>query len=101
MDSRSASAFGLILNELITNSYKHAVPENRRGTIQVSLIRKENSAVLTVEDDGVGFNPSIREGTQGRFGLELVDTLVDQLGATLEITSTKGARAVVTIPLQG
>lgn len=101
MDSRSASAFGLILNELITNSYKHAFPENRRGTIQVSLIRKENSAVLTVEDDGVGFNPSIREGTQGRFGLELVDTLVDQLGATLEITSTKGARAVVTIPLQG
>jgi len=61
MDSRSASAFGLILNELVTNAYKHGFPENREGTIHVSLRRKENSAILTVEDNGVGFDPSLPE----------------------------------------
>jgi len=100
MDSRSASAVGLILNELVTNAYKHAFPENRKGTIHVSLSRKENRAILTVEDTGVGFDPSIGERAEGGFGLELIDTLVNQLGATLEFQRTMGTRAMVTIPLR-
>ncbi|MCX7787405.1 MAG: GAF domain-containing protein, partial [Spirochaetes bacterium] len=81
MDARSASAFGLILNELITNAYKHAFPEGREGEIRVSLVRKEDQAVLVVEDNGVGFDSSVREKSEGHFGLELIDTLVTQLGA--------------------
>lgn len=99
MDSRSASAFGLILNELITNAYKHAFPEGQKGTIHVSLTRQEGTAVLTVEDDGVGFDTSLRERPEGHFGLELIDTLVDQLGATFQIQRRTGTRATVSIPL--
>ena len=100
MDSRSASAFGLILNELVTNAYKHGFPENREGTIHVSLSRKENRAILTVEDNGVGFDPSLPERAEGGFGLELIDTLVNQLQATFEIQRITGTRAMVTIPLR-
>lgn len=99
MDSRSASAFGLILNELVTNAYKHGFPENREGTIHVSLRRKENRVILTVEDNGVGFDHSLRERAEGGFGLELIDTLVNQLQATFKIQRTIGTRAMVTIPL--
>ncbi len=99
LDSRSASAFGLILNELITNAYKHAFPDGRKGTIHVSLVKKEDRAILTVEDDGVGFDSTARDTSVGHFGLELIDALVNQLGATFQIQSRTGTRATLTIPL--
>ncbi len=99
MGSRSASAFGLVLNELITNAFKHAFPDNRPGRIDVSLIREKDNAILMVEDDGIGFDHSAKQREEGHFGFELIDTLVEQLGGSFRFEGVSGTRAIVTIPL--
>jgi len=77
---------GLIINELVTNSYKYAFKENH-GSIKVTLQKGENNSfILTVEDDGSGY-------TQENFnslGLKLIHTLVyEQLKGSM-IVETKG-----------
>lgn len=75
---------GLILNELISNSFKYAFP-NQKGNIYVSF----SNNTLSVSDDGIGFPvESIKESS---FGLQLVSLLAEQLDASLVITSKKGS----------
>ena len=51
----TAIPLGLILNELITNSLKHAFPKNRSGVISISLVKKEsNENLLVYSDNGIG-----------------------------------------------
>ena len=102
MKAKEASAFGLILNELVTNAFKHGFPQGREGRIEVSFKREGEKGVLTVQDDGVGFNEDETVRT-GAFGFELIKALVFQLRATLQVRSRasglSGTRAVVTLPL--
>lgn len=85
---------GLIVNELITNALEHAFPEGRRGTVYVGLERVGRHLRLSVRDDGVGLPPAPLRAPS--LGLELVRTLSDQLGATLEIDPRPSASFVVT-----
>lgn len=86
IDMKRAVPLGLIVNELITDSLKHAFPEGRRGTVVLSLARGEGSAVvLTVSDDGVGLPEGFDLGSSKGFGITLVDMLRNQIGARLEI----------------
>jgi len=62
---------GLIINELVVNSFKYAFGDNG-GMLKISLRREGSTFVLIVEDDGKGFDPIRREGS---FGLVLVETL--------------------------
>jgi PAS domain S-box-containing protein len=76
---------GLILNELISNSLKHAFPEERKGIISVSLSAGEGGGLkFVVGDDGVGFPPGIDFRTAGSLGLRLVNMLVSQLHGRIE-----------------
>ena len=72
-----AVALGLILNELVTNSLKHAFPLGRAGVVTVTLTRTEGWLSMRVSDDGVGSQPH----HPGGLGLTLVANLVQQLGA--------------------
>lgn len=72
-----AVALGLILNELVTNSLKHAFPGGRTGVVEVALTESEGWLSMRVHDDGIG---SQAEGVGG-LGLTLVASLVQQLGA--------------------
>jgi two-component sensor histidine kinase len=80
LDPKRASAVGLILNELLTNAYKYAFPENSGGTVGVTLVRRPREIELIVTDDGPylpeGFDFSAASG----FGLQLVTMLASQLG---------------------
>jgi two-component sensor histidine kinase len=90
---------GLIINELVTNAIKHAFPDDRRGTVQVSL--REPAAgqlTLAVADDGVGLADDFAIETSGSLGLTLVATLVEQLKGRLVITRGPGARFEITFP---
>lgn len=72
-----ALSVGLIVNELVTNAYKYAFPEDRHGTISVALVRQENATVnLNVSDDGVGE----AEGSRAGLGTRLVEVLAAQIG---------------------
>jgi PAS domain S-box-containing protein len=82
---------GLILNELITNSLKHAFPDSRRGTVTVELRRAAGAdVVLSVSDDGVGMPSDFSLGHSTSLGLSLVYTLVDQLDGALDIERDNG-----------
>jgi two-component sensor histidine kinase len=76
---------GLIVNELVSNALKHAFPGNREGQIRVAFSRKDNSYLLQVADDGVGFPAGLDFRATNSLGLQLVTTLVDQLEGQIEL----------------
>lgn len=84
---------GLLVNELLTNAFKHAFPGERQGSITLSLHADEGAWIcLGVADDGVGL-PSEQDLQQrATLGLQLVPLFVDQLHGVLHTTRQPGAR---------
>jgi PAS domain S-box-containing protein len=92
LDMQRAISCGLIVNELITNSFKHAFPGNRGGCIAVSLQEETPGQIrLCVADDGVGIAPTVVLGRGPSLGIRLLPSLAEQLGATLVLTREAGA----------
>lgn len=81
---------GLILNELVTNSLKHAFPDGRGGSINVMLRRVGAEVQLTVGDDGVGLPERVEPREATSLGLDLVFTFAEQLEATVTIQRSPG-----------
>jgi PAS domain S-box-containing protein len=82
---------GLILNELVSNSLKHAFPNGREGEIRIELCSgDDNELALVVSDNGVGFPKDLDFRGMESLGLQLVNTLVDQLGGTIELDRSDG-----------
>jgi two-component sensor histidine kinase len=91
LNIETAVSLGLVVNELVTNAFKHAFPGELRGRLSVALLRTGPSAfALRVSDDGPGLpaNFSIQEAET--LGLQLVDTLARQVKAALSIRSSAG-----------
>jgi two-component sensor histidine kinase len=59
VDISSAIPLALIVNELITNAYKHAFTKNKNGSIEVSLSEKDKQVILVIKDNGKGFDKNI------------------------------------------
>lgn len=78
---------GLILNELISNTFKHAFEGRKTGTIDVKLNVKEETIELIVSDDGVGLPNGFKIGDSNSLGLILIQTLSAQIKADLDIRS--------------
>jgi two-component system, sensor histidine kinase PdtaS len=96
LPSARAVPVGLIVNELVTNTYKHAFFEGEQGAVRVSLRRGEGCSLL-VEDNGKG----CPDGAASGLGSQLVTLLVGQLDGTLERTSADpGCRVRVNFPEQ-
>ncbi|MFN2454112.1 MAG: PAS domain S-box protein [Pyrinomonadaceae bacterium] len=82
---------GLIINELVSNSLKYAFPADREGEVCVGLYTpRRNEFVLTVGDNGVGFPPDVNYRNAESLGLQLVNTLTDQLNGALELRNGVG-----------
>jgi PAS domain S-box-containing protein len=82
---------GLILNELLTNSLKHAFPNERRGEILVKLSWTEDQSVtLTVADDGVGLPGDFDWKESQSLGLRIMNILGRQLDGTVLRQSRSG-----------
>ncbi len=91
-----AIPLGLIVNELMSNAAKHAFAGRSSGAITVGLARAPSrKAVLSVEDNGVGFTepPRTSEGV----GWQLVRSLSEQIGGSVEIRATDRATTRVTV----
>ncbi len=81
LDLDGAIRCGLIVNELVGNSIKHAFPRRSGGRIEVSMERRgERHFVLRVADDGTGFPDDLDFTSESTLGLRLVAGLADQLG---------------------
>jgi two-component sensor histidine kinase len=91
IDVDTAIPLGLILNELVSNAIKHAFPDGRAGYIRITLEKFQNDfLILEVSDNGIGFPNDLDMDKTESFGLKIVNTLVSQLEANLEIRSDRG-----------
>ena len=82
---------GLIVNELLSNSLKHAFPDGRAGKITLNFHSIEGEFVLVFHDDGIGLPANLDFRNTGSLGLQLVTTLTEQLTGTIAHTDTPGA----------
>jgi two-component sensor histidine kinase len=87
----NALPFSLLLNELITNSYKHAFKNKDSGSITISFIKYQKKLVLNFKDDGCGFDLS-KVNKDGSLGMNLIEAFSLQLKAatTCESKPNKG-----------
>jgi len=99
-DLNAAVPLGLIINELVTNSFKHGFPSGRKGSIKVTLEKSGGNFELSVFDNGAGFEPKKVLKTNNSLGLNLINTLARQIRGRFEIESTpdNGAEITVTFP---
>ena len=103
-DMDVAVPLGIIINELISNSFKHAFKNRNEGEIQIKLHREENREypesknedtkitcfILSISDNGVGIPENLDVEELESLGLQLVTSLVDQLDGQLEIKRCNG-----------
>ncbi len=89
---------GLIVNELVTNSLKHAFPRGRHGTATVSLDCAGQACILVVDDNGVGLPEGFDWKHGDSLGLQLVQTLVKQLDAIVHLDRRAGTRFEISFP---
>lgn len=82
-----ATPCGLLVNELLSNSFKHGFPAGQTGEVWVELqpLNEDYLWRLQVRDSGVGLPPDFEARRRGGLGLKLVEGLADQIGGRLEI----------------
>ena len=85
-----AIPFGLLANELLSNSLKHGFPAGRKGTISVSIHRVAGAVRVVMQDNGIGLPMNFDAGNCKSMGLKLVESLAHQLGGALQFTSKQG-----------
>ena len=97
LDLDGAVRCGLIVNELVTNAYKHAFTGQSQGHITVALSRVDGGgSTLVVADDGVGMSSDVNLETVDSLGLQLVHHLARQLGGTISVAQDGGTRFQIT-----
>ena len=95
-DMDTAIPLGISINELVSNSLKHAFTDRDKGEIQIKLHREEGedckntSFILTISDDGVGIPENLDIENLESLGMQLVISLVDQLDGEFELKRNNG-----------
>jgi len=92
---------GLIVNELVSNALRHALPGTGTGRIRVTLRQEDGEITLAVRDNGIGLPSGLDAGNTGTLGLQLVRTLTKQLKGSISINETKGTEFQVRFPATG
>jgi PAS domain S-box-containing protein len=92
---------GLIINELVTNAIKHAFPDSKRGIIYLNLKSENNFVFLELKDNGVGFADNVDFENSHSLGLQLVNTLIEQIEGKFNFKSEKnvGTEVLVTFKM--
>lgn len=99
LDNKLLINFGLIINEMITNSIKHAYKEKKDGKIIISMSAKEHTIItLHYQDDGSGFEMT-EEAVNTSLGLLIINSLVKQMRGTLNFSNRNGTEYSITIKI--
>jgi PAS domain S-box-containing protein len=90
----------LIINELISNSLKHAFPQGRRGEIHIgfSLDAASGTYILDYRDNGVGIPPGKDLRKTGSLGMQLIYGLTQQLDGTITLEPAEGVHFIIRFP---
>jgi PAS domain S-box-containing protein len=98
LDINTAIPCGLIINELVTNSLKHAFPGGKKGEIKIYIqSMNENMIELVVGDNGIGMPGDMDFRTTKSLGLQLVTMLAEnQLNGSINLNLNKGTEFTIT-----
>jgi len=100
LDITASIPCGLIINELVSNSLRHAFPDGREGAIKITMHRiNEDKIELTVSDNGIGFPEDMDFRKTESLGMQVVITLVEQLDGIIELDRSKGTAFKVRFPV--
>jgi two-component sensor histidine kinase len=91
-----ATPLAVTVTELMQNAIEHAFTDGRTGKVAVELSRQGDELVVVVSDDGVGISDDALQ--KSRLGLQIVNSLIAELGGTFDIRSENGTRAEVRVP---
>ncbi|WP_410507041.1 PAS domain S-box protein [Methanosarcina hadiensis] len=111
----TAIPLGIVVNELVSNSFKHAIPAGGKGEIRISLQKADESAarsgilasekecmqrngfqyILTVSDNGKGVPEGVNIESSNSLGLQLVNILVEQIDGCIELERDQGAKFTI------
>lgn len=96
VDINTAVPLGLIVNELTTNSMKHAFPNDNLGEIKVQFYSEDENLILKVSDDGVGIPEDLDVKNTDTLGLKLVNSLTTQINGEIELDRSNGTEFKIT-----
>jgi|GEM_PF-2082086 two-component sensor histidine kinase/DNA-binding NarL/FixJ family response regulator len=91
----------LMVNEILTNAYKHAFKGRQRGTIEISALQEKGHMCITIRDDGIGISGNPETVHANSLGFKLIRALVQyQLKGSFTINNDNGTEVVVKFPIQ-
>jgi two-component sensor histidine kinase len=97
--TESAVPLGLMLNELVTNSLKHAFTDRPAGLITIHLSRVGGDCLMIYRDNGVGLPAGLDPEHAETLGLMLITSLVHQLSGSITMSTDDGARFDIRFPV--
>ena len=90
----------LVVNEILSNAYKHAFKGRKQGKIEISAVQENGRVKILVCDDGVGLPDDFDISHSNSLGLKLIRTLVQhQLKGSLMIKSQNGTEIRIEFPV--
>lgn len=98
VDINTAIPCGLIINELVVNSLKHAFPQDKKGELNIKFRLKDGNLILKICDNGIGFPKDIDFKNTESLGLNLVNMLVGQIDGKIEMIVNNGTEFKITFP---
>ena len=91
LNLETATPCGLIANELVSNTLKHAFPDGANGTVSVECYQTGDREIhLFVKDNGIGFPQNLDFRKTNSMGFQVVCTLTEQLEGTIELSRQIG-----------
>lgn len=96
LDMDTAMPCGLLVNEVVSNSYKYAFPGTTTGEIVINLKKEEKKVTLTMMDSGVGLPDHVDYEKSETLGMQLIQALTSQLDGELKVSREKGTTFEVT-----
>ncbi|MBU2938719.1 sensor histidine kinase [Lacinutrix sp. C3R15] len=85
-DADTTSNLGLIINELITNSFKYAFKTDQENSLSIEIVKEGAFYKLTYKDNGAGLPDDFNIKKSESLGMQLIDILTEQLSGSLEYT---------------
>ena len=96
LNMETAVPLGIIIIEIISNSLKYAFPNDMAGEIAVNLTNINGKFELIISDNGVGIPEEVDLKAGTTLGLQLVDSLVNQIEGTIELDKAEGTKYSIT-----
>jgi two-component sensor histidine kinase len=90
---------GLLVNEILTNSYKYAFEGKRDGVICISTQLEENKMILKISDNGVGIDDNKLKSNSQSLGMKLIQSFNKQLKSEMSIENNNGLHYTFKIPI--